>query len=497
VARGLVLGAHLGDREPLAKKRIVRMRPHLLFVAVLSLLPAGAGGFISPLVRGGGKLQEKRACILHQHVVASAGIGSVSGVQRSRSATSTHLSASVSEGQDQEYQQQHKLAAVSAGDSQKIEQPGARIVLCAGFEAFNLQLYRSVADELLRVCPQLHLEVFTDRDIAERSSVVSAALESADAVFISLVFDFDQVQFLRKNIESVRIRLVFESALELMELTKIGEFTMKGGGGPPAPIKALLSKFGSGKEEDRLAGYLQLLKVGPSLLKMVPGTKAKDLQSWLELYSYWNQGGLSNVLNLFLMLGDRYLLPEGTVPPATALKETPSQGLVHPQSGGKFFETPAQFLRWYEKSRGLEDGYKYAPPGAPVVALLLYRKHVITQQRYISQLISGLEEQGILPLPIFINGVEAHTVVRDMLTSENEQRSIREGRAACPTLSTEAVSVEAIVNTIGFPLVGGPAGSMEAGRRVDVATDILSDMVGHLRLINSMSNQRNGHFSHL
>ena len=25
--------------------------------------------------------------------------------------------------------------------------------------------------------------------------------------------------------------------------------------------------------------------------------------------------------------------------------------------------------------------------------------------------------------------------------------------------------VDAVVNTIGFPLVGGPAGSMEAGRR--------------------------------
>lgn len=54
----------------------------------------------------------------------------------------------------------------------------------------------------------------------------------------------------------------------------------KGPGGPPAPVKAILSKFGSGKEEDKLAGYLKLLKVGPSLLKFVPGKKAKDLRSW-------------------------------------------------------------------------------------------------------------------------------------------------------------------------------------------------------------------------
>ena len=39
-----------------------------------------------------------------------------------------------------------------------------------------------------------------------------------------------------------------------------------------------------------------------------------------------------------------------------------------------------------------------------------------------------------------------------------------------------AVQVDAIVNTIGFPLVGGPAGSMEAGRNVAIAEKLLRDM---------------------
>jgi hypothetical protein len=29
--------------------------------------------------------------------------------------------------------------------------------------------------------------------------------------------------------------------------------------------------FGSGREEDRLTGYLSFLKVGPQLLKFIPG----------------------------------------------------------------------------------------------------------------------------------------------------------------------------------------------------------------------------------
>ena len=45
------------------------------------------------------------------------------------------------------------------------------------------------------------------------------------------------------------------------------------------------------------------------------------------------------------------------------------------------------------------------------VGVLLYRKHVITQQPYVAELIECLEEAGLRPVPIFINGVEAHTVV--------------------------------------------------------------------------------------
>lgn len=30
-------------------------------------------------------------------------------------------------------------------------------------------------------------------------------------------------------------------------------------------------------------------------------------------------------------------------------------------------------------------------------------------------------------MPVFINGVEAHTIVRDMLTSSAEQRGMRDG----------------------------------------------------------------------
>ena len=94
-------------------------------------------------------------------------------------------------------------------------------------------------------------------------------------------------------------------------------------------------------------------------------------------------------------------------------------------------------------------------------------------------MITILEKEGIIPIPVFINGVEAHTIVRDWLTSEHEINGVNSGLIQRDTTykSNEAVSVDAIVSSIGFPLVGGPAGSMEVR---------LSDIVHIYIIINRM-----------
>lgn len=82
---------------------------------------------------------------------------------------------------------------------------------------------------------------------------------------------------------------------------------------------------------------------------------------------------------------------------------------------------------------------------------------------------------SLRPVPIFINGVEAHTVVRDLLTTKHERALLGQGVISNPTLKRDAIEVDAVINTIGFPLVGGPAGSaIEAGRQIEVAKSILS-----------------------
>jgi magnesium chelatase subunit H len=344
-----------------------------------------------------------------------------------------------------------------------------RIVLIAGFESFNADLYRKAADLAIASCPELDIRVFSDRDITSKRAEVEAALAGADVFFGSLIFDYDQVLWLRDRLANIPIRLVFESALELMSFTKLGAFSIGDKPkGMPKPVKFILDKFSQGREEDRLAGYISFLKIGPKLLKFVPVQKVQDLRNWLVIYGYWNAGGPENVAALFWTLAEKYLgLKVGDIPPPI---ETPNMGLLHPDYQG-FFESPREYLEWYEKS--CKDAIHRVSTN-PVVGILLYRKHVITKQPYINQLIRRFEEAGLIPLPIFINGVEGHVAVRDWMTSDYEIQQRQIGNVEIASLSNEAVKVDAIISTIGFPLVGGPAGSMEAGRQVEVAKRILS-----------------------
>jgi len=348
-----------------------------------------------------------------------------------------------------------------------------RIVLVAGFESFNADLYRKAAFLANSGCPQLDIRVFSDRDLTSKRQEVQAALDGADVFFGSLLFDYDQVVWLRDRIAQIPIRLVFESALELMSLTKLGDFAIGDKPkGMPKPVKFILDKFSNGREEDKLAGYISFLKIGPKLLKYIPVQKVQDLRNWLIIYGYWNAGGSENVASLFWTLAEKYLgLKVGDIPPPV---ETPNMGLLHPDYPG-FFASPREYLEWYQKeSMGQRAWGIEKISQCPVIGILLYRKHVITKQPYIPQLIRRFEAAGLIPLPIFINGVEGHVAVRDWMTTDYEIGQRKLGNIETPSLSTEAVKVDAIVSTIGFPLVGGPAGSMEAGRQVDVAKRILT-----------------------
>ena len=205
-----------------------------------------------------------------------------------------------------------------------------RIVIITGFESFNSNLYREAAQLARSRCPDLEILAFSDRSLNTEPEAVALALENAQVFFASLIFDYEQVIWLRERVKNIPIRLVFESALELMSLTQLGKFAIGDKPkGMPKPIQFILSKFSSGKEEDKLAGYLSFLKTGPKLLKFIPAKKVQDLRNWLIIYGYWNAGGLENVAAMYWAIADKYLdLKVGEIPEPI---ETPNMGLLHPE----------------------------------------------------------------------------------------------------------------------------------------------------------------------
>lgn len=371
-----------------------------------------------------------------------------------------------------------------------------RIVLIAGFESFNADLYRQAAKMAMGRCGDLDIHVFSDRDITSQADVVASAIAGADVFFASLIFDYDQVMWLRDRITQIPIRLVFESALELMALTQLGKFVIGDKPkGMPKPVKFILDKFSNGREEDKLAGYISFLKIGPKLLKYIPVGKVQDLRNWLIIYGYWNAGGSENVVSLLLFIAAKYFNLNLKIGEISPVIETPNIGLLHPDYPG-YFESTQDYLTWYKTQfpnnfpTNNSNSSPSSPPlpfppsssfspsspplSPPVILILLYRKHVITKQPYIPQLIRKFEQAGLIPLPIFINGVEGHVAVRDLVTTSYEINQRQQGNIQTKSLSPTAVCIDAIVSTIGFPLVGGPAGSMEAGRQIEVAKAILT-----------------------
>ena len=91
------------------------------------------------------------------------------------------------------------------------------------------------------------------------------------------------------------------------------------------------------------------------------------------------QGGPKNVVSMFLHIVDQYFRPTGVTPPPVV--ETPATGCLHPDKPGTFFSSPKEYMSWYSKEGPLRNSR------LPTVAILLYRKHVITKQLYIMQLI--------------------------------------------------------------------------------------------------------------
>ena len=363
-------------------------------------------------------------------------------------------------------------------------------VMVLGLQRYSQGLFAQAEAEVRKLVPEFRLHVFEDRDVQRRPAEVEAAIARCACLMSSLITLAETAEWLVPAVQrhDPPVVFAFEGLPEVMRLTKVGGYSMggKAGGGMPKPVQNVARLLVGNREEDTLYGYVKLQKITSKLVNFLPGKRLTDFRNWTNVTTYWNNRDVANTASMFKLILREYCgYAKLAVPPAV---ELPGMGFAHPDAP-KYFSKPEEYLAW-ERTRAVwtakganrldrEGREREAAKGANAkrtrpsalgtqhsalstqhsalgtVAVLSFRSHIIGGTTYHNDVVRALEAAGLRVLPIFVQGIEGHVVVREWLTRLN---------------------VDAIVNTMGFPLVGGPAGSTKAGLTTSVARELLSKL---------------------
>ncbi|NTV65264.1 MAG: DUF3479 domain-containing protein, partial [Oscillochloris sp.] len=339
-------------------------------------------------------------------------------------------------------------------------------VMVLSMQRYSQDFFSQAEAEVRKEVPNFRLHIFEDADVQRRTADVDAAISRCSCLFASLITIADTTDLLVPMIQRYDPPIVFafESVPEVMGLTKVGGYAMgKGGGGMPKPVQNVARLLVGNREEDAYLGYVKLQKITSKLVNFLPGKRLADFRNWTNVGNYWNTRSIANAANMFKLILREYCgLPKLHVDPPV---EIPNYGFAHPDAP-KYFAKPEEFEKWEKErfaaksSAKVAKGAKGAKASGPpeyigTVAVLSFRAHILTGTQYPHEVTRALEAAGLRVLPIFVMGIESHVVVREWLMR---------------------MGVDLLISTMGFPLVGGPAGSSKAGLTVSVARDLLTKL---------------------
>lgn len=332
-------------------------------------------------------------------------------------------------------------------------------VLLLGMQRYSQDFFAQAENEVRKEIPGFRLHLFEDRDVERRPDEVEAAISRCSCLITSLITLQETSEWLISVVERHNPPVVFsfEGLPEIMKLTKVGNYGFSGGG-MPKPVQNVARLLVGNREEDALYGYLKLQKITSKLLNFLPGKRLNDFRNWTNVNSYWNNRSTANAANMFKLILREYCgMSKLKVEPPL---EMPNMGFAHPDAP-KFFTKPDEYVRWEkerakERQKAAKTGRGLAPK-EPIgtVAVLSFRAHILTGTQYHNDLVHALEAGGLRVLPIFVMGIESHIVVREWLNN---------------------LGVDMLISTMGFPLVGGPAGSTKAGLTANVARELLGKL---------------------
>jgi magnesium chelatase subunit H len=296
---------------------------------------------------------------------------------------------------------------------------------------------------LARLLPGVRLDVHAAAEWGSDAEALARCrddIAAAHIVIVTMLFMEDHflpvLPALRARREQCDAMVCAMCAAEVMKLTRLGRFSMDGGGGSLVSwLKRLRGGARSSDEKGIKASagaqQMKMLRRLPRLLRYVPGT-AQDLRAYFLVLQYWLAGSEANVGSLVHLLVDRYADgPRAGLrgrAPVPAPCEYPEVGVYHPRLAGRMGTEVRALPRPAGEVRG-------------TVGLVVMRSYLLAGNTdHYDGVIDALEARGLAVRPVFATGLDARPAIEAHCLDA-------QGRPA----------IDALVSLTGFSLVGGPA----------------------------------------
>jgi len=332
------------------------------------------------------------------------------------------------------------------------DEPGDRAVFKVVYVVLESQYQSSLTAACKRInagqkdvaveCSGYILEELRDANNFEqfKKDVGEANIFIGSLIFVQELAD-KVVEVVEPNRDRLDAVCVFPSMPAVMQLNKIGSFTMASMGQSKNVVTDFMKKnkpSGTSFQDS----MLKLVRTLPKVLKYLPGDKAADARSFMMSLQYWLGGSPENIEALLLNLAGNYvtgisdknLLAEVEITDPVVI---PDKGIWHPMAP-RIFETSDDYMSWLKNEHAPALGIDAST--APIVGIVLQKSNINTKDdaHYVS-LIMELESKGALVIPTYTGALDFSVCVNEFY--------YQAGR----------VIVDSVINLTGFALVGGPA----------------------------------------
>jgi magnesium chelatase subunit H len=260
------------------------------------------------------------------------------------------------------------------------------------------------------------------------------AIAAADVLIVCMLFMEEHLNpvlpALKARRDDCDAMLCFMSAGDVMQLTKIGGFTMDGKQSGPLALLRRLRGAKSKQSGSSGAKQMAMLRRLPRILRFIPG-KAQDVRVYFLAMQYWLAGSPKNIRNLVALLISRYASgprePFRKQVKVTAPREYPEIGVYHPSLKRRVADSAGALPAARDRGQG-------------TVGLLVMRSYILAgNSRHYDAVIESLEAKGLRVITAFASGLDARPAV--------ERFFVKDGKPV----------IDALVSLTGFSLVGGPA----------------------------------------